>query len=254
MAPTLQQIQLIRDYEPALYFFGGDAVAAPERFFPSDAKRYLEHCSLRKAKAPFGLKDNWGAPLVEAGKLRAIESEANAGAGEVFLGKKTDLGAYEYLETPSDQESFFEMSGWKATGNPPQDLYANLDRLAQRYADEPALKDSQFWYHAEFFDTDRLRRLFVDMSETGETIIKFTELLTPTGGTAAVLTDPALICYTTCFTQVTTRHWVDVGIPPPARSMVRPASSAALPVSGPASRCCSTAQTRAPTTYPNGSG
>ena len=39
MGPTPEQVQLIRDYEPALFFVGGvPGSPGGERFFPSDAK------------------------------------------------------------------------------------------------------------------------------------------------------------------------------------------------------------------------
>jgi hypothetical protein len=187
MAPTPEQVKLIRDYEPALFFFGRPGGAGAERFFPSDAKRYLEHCALWRARAPFLTRSDWGAPVVAAGKLGAIDGEA-----DVFLGKRNSSGVPEYLDTPSDQECFLEMSGWKSA-----DHDADLDRLAARYASEtePELKKSQFWYHAEFFDAARLRRLFGDAVDPGGSVIDFNRLFEPRPDKPPVLTDPALICY-----------------------------------------------------------
>jgi hypothetical protein len=63
MAPTPEQIKLIRDFEPVLLFQGTGPSGEPaERFFPSDAKRYLENCALWNAAAPFATRANWGAP------------------------------------------------------------------------------------------------------------------------------------------------------------------------------------------------
>jgi hypothetical protein len=190
MAPTPDQIKLIRDFEPILFFHGGDANVPAERFFPSDAKRYLEHCALWKARDPFLTRADWGTPLVEAGKLGAIDGEA-----PVFLGKKTPVGVFEFLETPSDQESFLDLAGWKPTGTPfpPADCYADLDRLAELYQTDTDLRDSQFWYHAEFFDPSRLRLLFdVARNQGGP---DFMQLFAPRLSEPAFLTDPALICY-----------------------------------------------------------
>jgi hypothetical protein len=182
MDPT--QVQLIRDYEPALFFFGYPGEAGAERFFPSDAKRYIEHAALYLAKKPFATRSDWGAPVVEADQLRANEQE-----GGVFLGKQDGSGHPLYLETPPDQECFLEVSGWKS-----DDQHADLDRLAARYADAnpttpgPNLNKSQFWYHAEFFDAGRLHRLFDDADPT-HTLTQFNQLF------GSVVTDPALICY-----------------------------------------------------------
>jgi hypothetical protein len=179
MAPTPDQIQLIRDYEPALFFLGTPGGAGAERFFPSDAKRYLEHASLWRAKTPFATRADWGTPVVDAGKLGA-----RAGEADVFLGERDASGVPLYLTTPPDQECFFDVSGWKSG-----DQYADLDTLAARYASEPDLMESQFWYHGEFFDADRLHLLFNNAVDPGGSVNNFNALF------PSVLTDPALICY-----------------------------------------------------------
>jgi hypothetical protein len=187
MAPTPEQIKLIRDFEPVLFFQGtGPAGEPAERFFPSDAKRYLEHCAVWKATAPFATRSDWGTPVIAAGKIGALENE-----GETYLGKGLPSGPFDFLETPTDKECFLEMTGWES----PADRFANLDQLAQRYRDEPDLTESQFWYHAEFFDFPRLRGLFLDARTSGKTNIDFMTLLEPFSGSPALLTDPALICY-----------------------------------------------------------
>ena len=45
---------LAKRFEPILFFH------PQERFFPSDAKRYLETCALWQAEAPFDQKGSWG--------------------------------------------------------------------------------------------------------------------------------------------------------------------------------------------------
>jgi hypothetical protein len=112
-------------------------------------------------------------PVVAADKLGALENE-----GEVYLGKGLPNGPFDFLETPAGTECFLEMTGWEPAGSPfpPADRFADLNRLAQRYKDEPALTDSQFWYHAEFFDFPRLRGLFNDARETGKTNNDFMRL------------------------------------------------------------------------------
>jgi glycine rich protein len=195
MAPTPEQIKLIRDFEPVLFFQGtGPAGEPAERFFPSDAKRYLEHCALWNATAPFATRADWGGstPVVAADKLGALENE-----GEVYLGKGIPNGPFDFLETPADKECFLTMTGWEPAGSPfpSADRFAALNALASRYASDPALTESQFWYHAEFFDFPRLRALFDDARDTGKTNNDFLTLLEPMSGSPAVLTDPALICY-----------------------------------------------------------
>ena len=74
----------------------------------------------------------------------------------------------------------------------PVSQHANLDAIANLYRTDPKLKESEFWYHAEFFDADRLRRLFNSVLETGDTIIHFIDLFS---GAPPFLINPALICY-----------------------------------------------------------
>jgi hypothetical protein len=198
MAPTPEQIQLIRDHEPALYFVGQPGQKGAERFFPSDAKRYLEHSALYRARTPFLTRPDWGTPVVEAGKLGAFEGEK-----EVYIGQQTG-GVPDYLAAPAGQEGFLvvrepsagETSGWDQGGYLEyRDRHADLDRLAARYEEEQKLKESRFWYHGEYFDAARLRRLFGDAMDPGNNPINFNQLFTPGPDGRPVLRDPALICY-----------------------------------------------------------
>ncbi len=74
-------IDLVRRFEPILYFH------PEEKFFPSDAKRYIEHCALWKANssfagARFDRKDAWGM-LIDHNKIAA--SNAEVSPGDKFL-------------------------------------------------------------------------------------------------------------------------------------------------------------------------
>ena len=55
MAILPEHVDLVRRFEPILYF------NRLNPFFPSDAKRYVEHCALWRAVVPFDAKDSWGA-------------------------------------------------------------------------------------------------------------------------------------------------------------------------------------------------
>jgi hypothetical protein len=189
--PTAAQLQLIRRFEPILFF------DPAERFFPSDAKRYLEHCALWKARAPFLTMEDWQNPAPAAARQPAIaagEIGAIDGQASVYLGRTTTpTGNFEFLETPPNQECFFDLGGWKPAGTLPADRYADLDRIAERYRTEPGLNESQFWYHAEFFDTSRLRGLFDVVRSTGGH--DFRSLFRLFGVATASLNIPSLICY-----------------------------------------------------------
>jgi hypothetical protein len=43
-----------------------------------------------------------------------------------------------------------------------QNTYADRAAIAERYASDPLLRDSQFWYHAELFETGQLKGLLAD--------------------------------------------------------------------------------------------
>src|ERR1019366_5367667 len=112
MGPTSDKIALIRQYEPALYFFGAPGASGSERFFPSDAKRYLEHAALYLAKTPFATRADWGTPVAITGQLGDINGEA-----PIFLGQFNEAATpqYPFLETNAGQEHFLDVS--RSTSN-----------------------------------------------------------------------------------------------------------------------------------------
>jgi hypothetical protein len=180
--PTADQVNLIHRFEPILFFDPG------ERFFPSDAKRYLEHCAQWTATTPFLTTSDWSKKQ-DAGKLVAVAGEAPvAGGTAVFAGD---------LTSAANEELFLEMDGWRPAEPPdlPEDSrYANLDRIAERYADaNDPLSKSRFWYHAEFFDHMRLGKLFRGVADGGGR--DFRTLFRGFDNPAAKLNLPSLICY-----------------------------------------------------------
>jgi hypothetical protein len=164
---------LIRKFEPILFF------DAAEGSYPSDAKRYLEHCALWKAAKPYD-KASW-SKLVPAGQLSGTAAEPGKSIGD----------APNSVDTPVE-ERFLELGGWLSrsgtaqptvVGAPTANVYANRAEIRARYANVGALRDSQFWYHAELFDTQRLRSL----AES----VQHPELYKMLQSTQ----NPALICY-----------------------------------------------------------
>jgi hypothetical protein len=156
--PALDQSPeaLAQRFEPILFFH------QDEKFFPSDAKRYIEKCALWKAEAPFDVKDSWGGmgvpfprnPLIDYAKIAAIQNEPG-----IFLGSQ--------LVNTKMEERFLDLAGWKdATGmdepkvtGTSKNRYSNRDAIAARYGPGGDLENSKFWYHAEFFTNGRLREL-----------------------------------------------------------------------------------------------
>jgi hypothetical protein len=142
----------------------------------------------------FATASTWGMePAIAARKIAVTALEAVDDS--VFLGKKKDDTSFQYLTSTAQQESFLSLFDWR----PPDDVltntnrYANIEAIASAY-ETGSLNASQFWYHAEFFETDRLTQdLFPAVLASGGH--DFADLLRPHGSTPAVLKNPALICY-----------------------------------------------------------
>ena len=149
---------LARRFEPILFLH------RQEKFLPSDAKRYVEHCALWKSQAAFDSKDDWGGqgqpfdrkPMIPTGKIAALMGEPG-----MYLGDPANL-----IDNKAE-ERFLEIGGWRdksgnaqpgvtATSN---NTYSNRNAITDLYLNQKALTDSQFWYHAEMFDEARLQRL-----------------------------------------------------------------------------------------------
>ncbi|MEU8549832.1 hypothetical protein AB0C81_23075 [Streptomyces roseoverticillatus] len=174
---------LLRQYEPILFMH------PQESFFPSDAKRYLEHCALWKAQAPFDAKDSWGglgSPYPRAPMIARDQISARAGEPGTTLDTPANL-----VDTPAE-ERFLELGGWKdkteatqqsvtATSTHP---YADRGEIAKRYSSVAELKDSRFWYHGEVFTQQRLRPLLDAVPES--------DVL---GRHFSALKNPTLLCY-----------------------------------------------------------
>lgn len=143
--PPTNDERLIRRFEPILFLH------PDEKFFPSDARRFVEHAALWSATAPYGDKNNWRR-IVERKKLAAVRSE-----GGTFLGDNLSEG--------DDEARFLELGAWKDGDESAEpgvtagstNLYANRNAILDAYRGE--LAGSQFWYHAEVFHSERLRSL-----------------------------------------------------------------------------------------------
>jgi hypothetical protein len=172
-----ETLDLARRFEPILLFHRS------ENYFPCDAKRYIERSALWKAERPFDQKDSWGGkghafnrkPLIRKNQIAASDAPGEIKSGNVFLGAR-EGSDFPFLKDNGEQH-FFEVAGWKDS----PDVTATSEN---RYAERDKLVDLQpgnFWYHAELYDTVRLRKLLVpDLGAL------FTELEGK---------NPALLCY-----------------------------------------------------------
>jgi hypothetical protein len=185
-------VDLARRFEPILQFH------PQEKFFPSDAKRYIEHCALWKAERPFDSKGSWGGkgrpfprnPMIAHEKVAASKDEVRQ--GDTFLGAQQG-SVFPFLVDNQDEERFLELAGWKDAAGVTQSSknpYANRQKVEQLYNTnvEPALHNSRFWYHAELFDTAHLRTLIAlrpssALPNLGNVLGKLEPL------------NPALLCY-----------------------------------------------------------
>src|SRR5438034_2242506 len=106
-------VDLVRRFEPILIF------AHFERFFPSDAKRYIESCALWQAERPFDNKDSWSdkgkpftrKPMIERGKIAASNTPGEIGKGETYLG--TQQGSVFPFLIDNGEQRFLDFGGWK---------------------------------------------------------------------------------------------------------------------------------------------
>lgn len=153
--PLTTDEALIKRFEPVLFFH------PDEKFFPVDAKRFIEQAALWTSREPFDDKATWGGapgdpfprrPQVAAGKLAAAPNEGDDYRfGETF-GKGQD-------------NRFLELGGWKDTNGVPEagvtesseNVYTDRDSIADLYNNE--LEASRFWYHAEVFAKTRLEQI-----------------------------------------------------------------------------------------------
>lgn len=153
---------LAHKFEPIIFFH------ETEVFFPVDAKRYVEHCALWKAEAPFDDKRVWGGsiglpfdrqPLIKGNQIAARDGEP---------GRRLDPSVWG----SDGSECFLEFGGWRNADGPEpavtatsRNTFANRFPIFDAYNNPeseggiPALGDSKFWYHAEFFHNAHLREL-----------------------------------------------------------------------------------------------
>ena len=193
-------IELVRRFEPILHLHTG------EQFYPCDAKRYLEHCALWKAERPFNEKNSWGGkiklfprqPMIAHQKIAASNDEVQL--GDTYLGEQQG-SSFPFITDTANETRFLELAGWtrfdpeviEGVEESSENRYASLRGVSDLYYSEPPyepLTESKFWYHAELFDTDRLRGL--TGAERGVPASPSTLSL---WDVFASLTNPALLCY-----------------------------------------------------------
>jgi hypothetical protein len=175
---------LVRRFEPVLIF------AEFERFFPSNAKQYIEKCALWYSDLPLDEKESWsgrGNPFPRLPILHQFQIAASNAPGEILSGT-TFLG--EALAGPNPNHlRFFELGGWLDSSHVTQtseNRRANIETVGSNY--NTFLKDSLFWYQAEFFDTTRLQAL-VSHSDANH-VLDLSQVLKQFSAL-----NPALLCY-----------------------------------------------------------
>jgi hypothetical protein len=146
---------LIRRFEPVLHFH------KDERFYPSDAKRYMEAAALWTVEGPDRTsKFNWsgsgpgGFPRRPRIARRSIAAQPD------------EPGTFVATTFASAQETFLDLAGWSdgtAVTTQSENRLAALAKIASLYGATAApgtnatLSSSRFWYHAELITDLRLR-------------------------------------------------------------------------------------------------
>lgn len=146
---------LVERLAPVLFF------NPTEKFFPSDAKRFVEHAALWTAGVPGDDKSGWGGkpgdpfprkPTVPAKGLAAVATEAGDFRFDDALGAGND-------------NRFLELGGWKDSSEAHEpgvtgssaNVYSDRSAIKTLYDGE--LEPSRFWYHAEVIPNDRLHSI-----------------------------------------------------------------------------------------------
>lgn len=186
-------LKLAKQFEPILYFH------AAEKFYPSNAKRYIKMCALWRVQSPFDVKDFWGrkepppydyprAPIIGYKGIAAVKGEQGT-----FLGD-------DLVNTASEERSL-DLSGWKdASGMgdstvtaTSKNTYSNRSAVATRYDASGDLADSKYWYHVEMFEELRLRRLLSGVRAPN--LVKVLDDLKVPDVTGDPPKEVALLCY-----------------------------------------------------------
>src|SRR5215475_6231296 len=136
---ALDHADIARRFEPVLYFH------LEEKFFPSDAKRYLERCALWNA--PHDANASWGSgpggsgpgfprrPLIQRRHISAMPTEKALEETGTFLGSEQML-APKFPFLFMAEEGFLDLAGWRdADGvtQTSQNRFANIDEIERRY-------------------------------------------------------------------------------------------------------------------------
>ena len=144
---------LVKRFAPILFLH------PEEKFFPVDAKRYLEFANLWSSAQPFSDDTKWGKPgtapstrqpVIVTGGLTGVATEPGRLIDDPSL-------------RPAEAEMFLELGGWKNAAGAHEtgvtatssNAYSDRSAIADMYGQEPLL-DSRFWYHAEIYDGARL--------------------------------------------------------------------------------------------------
>lgn len=168
---------LVERFEPVLFFHPS------EKFFPSDAKRFVERAALWTAQRRGDDKSGWGGapgdpfprtPTVPAGGLAATPGES---------------GDFRFAaELGGNDHRFLEIGGWKDLSEAHEDDVTGLssNRFSDRTEIEAlyagTLEPSRYWYHAEVIHEKRLLDIGRRAPGNLEPVV-------------AQLSDPTLLCY-----------------------------------------------------------
>jgi len=172
-----QKIQLIKAYEPILYFH------KDEKFTPVKPEVYMQNsalwCSQPGGPESRHDKNNWDAcegevegfprePLLEKGAISVnpIDDGTNDsdgdGVNEWYLGHQADDGLMPFVISNDERSLWLDNAAWQdSDGVTATSLNeeVNVERAVDRWNNEPPLQDAADWYYAEVEELDKLSNL-----------------------------------------------------------------------------------------------
>ena len=173
---------LVNRFEPVLFFH------PLEKFFPSDAKRYIEHAALWTAQDADDDRERVGRPARRP--LSAQPHCSGHGSGGCSQ-RARRLPLRRGTRRRKRSQVSYELGGWNdpslmhepGVTAQSSNRFSDRNEIAKAYTTIPELEKSRFWYHAEVIHEEQLRTIGRD---------------TPGVDLSKVLSrlrNPTLVCY-----------------------------------------------------------
>lgn len=176
-----EKIELIRAYEPILYFH------PDEEFVPVKPEVYMEASALWCSQPPSHDKEDWtcdpddraafpyeplipknGISVNPAHDFEGSDDPDGDGVNEWYLGHQNPDGFLPYLVSNEERELWLNMAGWQggdAVTADSENKSCNVERVRERWSTEDRLVSAGDWYYAEVEDLDTLSDILAIIRE-----------------------------------------------------------------------------------------